>query len=361
MKPIFFNLYLSGLMLLLSMPLASQTVPTVDGAVILHNLAFDQTAGRLTLSFEAEVIEKAMNYRQSWTIIPELISPDGLQSRIYPTILINGTQKHRHHKRKMSYKNRDLLANLPLYKVKVLQDTTQVIFYQADIPYEDWMEEATLTLHQILTSSREKKQLFTTGNIARVSPEKMIIEKVTEIAPMPLPRLPEVEPAIYTAEGTAYIQFPINESVIRTDFRDNRVELAKIENDIREILTDHTYTLIGIYLTGYASPEGRYEFNEGLSQARTQALKDHIVKKYGISPDEIWVTSVAEDWTRLREMIVESDLADKPQIIDIIDSSGTPDAKEKRLQALGTTWRTLLNDYFPNLRRVDYQLLYQKR
>ncbi|MCC8186761.1 MAG: DUF3868 domain-containing protein [Bacteroides sp.] len=360
MKPIFFNLSLSGLMLLLSMPLASQTVPTVDGAVILHNLAFDQTAHRLTLSFKAEVIEKAMNYRQSWTIIPELLSADGEKSRIYPTILINGTQKDRHYKRKMRYKNRDLLANLPLFRVKVPQDTTQLILYSANIPYEAWMEDATLTLHQVLTSSREKKQLFTTNHIARVSPEK-VIEEVTEPVPIPIPTLPIAEPVIYTAEGTAYIQFPINESVIRADFRDNRAELEKIENDIREILTDHTYTLIGIYLTGYASPEGRYAFNEYLSQARTQALKDHIVRKYGISAEEIRVTSIAEDWTRLREMIVESDLADKTQIIHIIDSSDTPDAREKRLQALGATWRILLNDYFPPLRRVDYQLLYQKR
>ncbi|MCD8079999.1 MAG: DUF3868 domain-containing protein [Bacteroides sp.] len=338
--------------------LCAQTIPAVDGAVIIHNTQFDQAATRLNLSFEAEVIEKAMNYRQSWTIIPELISADGEKSRIYPTILINGTQKERHYKRRMRYKNREMLANEPMMKVKVQQDTTQVITYSADIPYESWMDDATLTLHQVLTSAREKKQLFTTDNIARVSPEKIIVEKIKE-----KPVTPASQPApsgIFAAEGSSYIQFPINQSDIQPGFMNNRSELEKIEKDIREIIVENNYTLVGIYLTGYSSPEGRYGFNESLSEARTQALKEHIVKKYGISPDKIWVNSTAEDWNHLRELITKSDLSDKSKIIAIIDAAETPDVKEKRLRALGNTWRTLLKYYFPNLRRVDYRLLYQK-
>lgn len=172
MKTILQKMIITWMALMFISSLYAQRIPAVDGAVIIHNTQFDQAATRLNLSFEAEVIEKAMNYRQSWTIIPELISADGQKSRIYPTILINGTQKERHYKRRMRYKNREMLANEPMMKVKVQQDTTQVITYSADIPYESWMDDATLTLHQVLTSPREKKQLFTTDNIARVSPEK---------------------------------------------------------------------------------------------------------------------------------------------------------------------------------------------
>jgi len=355
MKTILQKMIITWLAIMSISLLCAQNIPAVDGAVIIHNTQFNQSSALLTLDFEAEIIEKAMNRRQSWTIIPELISADGKKSRLYPTILINGSQKERHYKRRMRYKNREMLANQPLIRVKVPQATTRVVAYSADIPYETWMDDATLTLHQVLTSSREKKQLFTTDNIARVSPQKVIIEKIKEV-PVPQP----VTPTTFTAEGSAYIAFPINEAVIRADFMDNKSELGKIEQDIQAILIERSYTLVSIHLTGYASPEGRYGFNEYLSEMRTQALKEHIVKKYGISPEKIWVNSVAEDWTRLRELIAQSDLPDKSQVLTIIDSSEAPDVKEKRLKALKGTWRILLGDYFPQLRRVDYKLIYQK-
>ncbi|MCD7976881.1 MAG: hypothetical protein LUG51_06885 [Tannerellaceae bacterium] len=45
----------------------------------------------------------------------------------------------------------------------------------------------------------------------------------------------------------------------------------------------------------------------------------------------------------------------------IIRSNDSPDAKEKQLRATPATWNTLVKEYFPLLRRVDYQIEYTQK
>lgn len=50
-------------------------------------------------------------------------------------------------------------------------------------------------------------------------------------------------------------------------------------------------------------------------------------------------------------------------MLDIITSTGNPDARDAKIIALdnGATYRTLLDRYYPALRRTDYVIAYNVR
>ncbi|MCD8164880.1 MAG: DUF3868 domain-containing protein [Bacteroides sp.] len=346
-KNILLKTLITGLSLVWFSDTVGQILPAVDGAITIKNLALEEKAGKLVLSFETEIAEKAMNYRQSWRIIPELSSPEG-DTLFLPSLLINETQKERHYKRRIRYKNRKLLAMEPVERVSVPQKEVQVISYKQEIPYKGWMEDISLTLHQLLTSSKEKKQLFTYTGMARLPLE----EKEVEPMPMPaFPVLPDAKPQLPSApvlavHGEAYINFEVGKAVVIPELMNNQGELKKIEKDLRQILGDKNYSLVGILLTGYASPEGSLATNERLSEARTKALKNYISEKYAIEPERIGISHVPEDWGKLRTLVEKSQLVQKSEILSIIHSGEPQDSKEKQLRTLQPAWNMLISDFF---------------
>lgn len=255
-----------------------QTLPEVDGKVIYQNLRLEKEGSNLVLSFDIRVLDKALNNRQSWKVMPELIPGNAQESVFFPTLLINGRQKERHYNRRMNYKNKELLASQPLIRTYVPQDQEQLISYRTEISYESWMENSSLTFHQILTSPREKKQLFTTVGLI-----KLIPDPPAEPDPPVIVTQPPVQKTL-TIKGEARIQFPVGQTDIRPTYMNNMAELEKIEKDIRKILQDESLTLECIHLTGYASPEARYITNARLSEGRTHSLKTYLQNKYNLPP-----------------------------------------------------------------------------
>lgn len=77
-------------------------------------------------------------------------------------------------------------------------------------------------------------------------------------------------------KGAAYVDFPVNKTDIRPDYRGNRSELAKIENTINRIKGDADVSINNITIKGYASPEGSYANNSRLAEARTRSLVDYL-------------------------------------------------------------------------------------
>lgn len=70
------------------------------------------------------------------------------------------------------------------------------------------------------------------------------------------------------------------------------------------------------------------------------------------------VNWMGEDWIGLRQEVTKSDLANKKEILEILDIQDINKRKAK-LHALngGRTYKILLDKYYPPLRRIDYTLL----
>ncbi len=99
-------------------------------------------------------------------------------------------------------------------------------------------------------------------------------------------------------EGS-HLDFPVNKSVILTDFMNNHTELVNIHSMFDKIQNDKNLTIKGIGIEGFASPEGPLAFNEQLSKKRAEALKDYLVKNEKVSSKLYKVTFGGENWDGL--------------------------------------------------------------
>ncbi len=98
-----------------------------------------------------------------------------------------------------------------------------IIEYHDIVPYETWMG-----------TSREKLHRYLYGCCNQI-----LEEQVGELGIWMEPDLiyirPKVEPKTRALEGTAFIDFPVNKTVIEPTFRNNKTELTKIDETINSV------------------------------------------------------------------------------------------------------------------------------
>lgn len=189
-------------------------------------------------------------------------------------------------------------------------------------------------------------------------PEPEVIQEPKYAVSYVVPEVEDVKRRCDT--GKAYLDFVVGRSEILPSFKNNATELDKIHQLIGELKNDPYATMTGITITGYASPEGSYESNLVLSERRARALKDHFKAMYGFRENFFAVSGEGEDWATLDILVAASNLSDKYRILEIIRGIDHPDSRDSKLMALsgGNTYQQLKADYYPQLRRSDYELHY---
>lgn len=173
-----------------------------------------------------------------------------------------------------------------------------------------------------------------------------------------------VEDVVKTRElsGRAFIDFPVNQTVIYPDYRNNTVELAKIIATIDSVKNDKDVTVNSLSIKGFASPEGSYENNIRLAKGRTEALKTYVQQLYKFPAGFIKTSYEPEDWEGLRDWVVNSNIDNKAGILAIIDSDLAPDPKNTKIQTTyPEQYRFLLANVYPALRHSDYRIEYTIR
>lgn len=221
--------------------------------------------------------------------------------------------------------------------------------YSENFPYQTWMDGATIRLHHF----------FVRGN-------RTVYDYVIDLGvisnPMP-PQVmfvvPEVEVVKARSESmTSRLVFRVDKTTIDAGLDDNAVELQKIYSFTDKLAGNKDIKITAVHMTGYASPEGPYQHNADLARGRVEALQDMLLKKYpGVNKDLYHVTSVAEDWKSVRSWVAASDIKYRQEVLDIIDSVD-PDKRDAKIRALdnGATYKMLLREVYPDLRRVEYKI-----
>jgi outer membrane protein OmpA-like peptidoglycan-associated protein len=164
--------------------------------------------------------------------------------------------------------------------------------------------------------------------------------------------------------GQAFLDFVVNKTDIRRDYRRNATELAKVEQTINEVRQDPNTTITHIDIHGYASPEGSYQNNVRLAQGRAQAFKDYVQTLIDLPASIFTVTSTPEDWLGLIAWLDSNlvPMADAQAVRDIVVSFMEADQKEQLLKRQHpAAWRQLLTEVFPALRHSDYRVSYTVR
>lgn len=233
-------------------------------------------------------------------------------------------------------------------------DTPDMLPYDEVVPYRDWMDgsELKLTLREYGCCSKiiESWHAF----LARYDGPYM---------PSLLYVAPEAEIHKYRSlSGSAFVDFPVSQIVIYPDYRDNADELAKIRKTIDSVRDDSDVTIKSITIKGFASPESPYSNNTRLADGRTEALKQYVCDLYQFPGELITTSFEPENWEGLRAYVLQSSLAHKEQILEIIDSDMEPDPKESKIKSLyREDYAYLLKNCYPALRRSDYRIDYEVR
>lgn len=176
--------------------------------------------------------------------------------------------------------------------------------------------------------------------------------------------IPEAhEVAVRTLSGKAFLDFPVNETTIYPNYRDNPRELKKLEKSIEDVIEDPTVQILSISLHGYASPESPYANNERLARERSFQIRAHVITKYHISSDIIQVEYTPEDWEGLRRYVEEKlqQRSYRAEILALIDTPMDEDEKEAQLKQIGggKPYQELYAYAYPALRHTDYTITYQ--
>ena len=233
----------------------------------------------------------------------------------------------------------------------------QTIHYTARVPYEKWMNGSDL------------KMIGTINGCANCLKEEDMVHVYPVLLKryVPQPLITFVKPAAEVKnrdeKGSAYLDFPVNQTVIYPDYRRNQFELAEINRTINVVKDNPDTKITGIDLHGYASPEGSYANNTRLAKGRSEALKNYIIKEYGLESGMIAVQSTPEDWAGLRAWVEKRDIAKKDQVLELINSDiENLDVKEYRIKSLDRqVYQELLRDCYPGLRHTDYVIHYTVR
>lgn len=328
------------------------------GALHIERCSFREDGDSLHLSFDIRVDSRAVPSCAMMVYEPE-IRDSSDHALTLPYIQVNGVDRARLNKRFFDHQDDQWLAGYktPCMLINVHEYTGESFTYSFSCPYEEWMETSRLILKQEVTICAGDQHLYTytlAGELTLSYREPYTVKPIVAMV------VPADEVKIRNRQGQAFLDFQVNRSVILPDFRRNPVELAKINDALVEVVGDMDSQITGMFVEGYASPEGSYKNNERLARERAAALKDYISSRYIMPSDLFTVTSIAEDWEGLKALVENSDLPQKERLMSIINSSDEPDNKERNLKKL-TVYNRLLKDFFPDLRRVEYRVEYTVR
>ena len=212
--------------------------------------------------------------------------------------------------------------------------------------------------------------------------------KLKECPPLPF-IMPDPENVkLRQIQGHAFLDFPVNETVIYPDYRRNPEELARIHKSVDSAMFDKSVVITRIILHGYASPESPYSNNTRLAKGRTDALKTYLIRNYNFNSQVFQTNYTPEDWENLRGFLIDINtrkvkgnfwydnknimetpeapdyvLEHRDEMLRIINREMDPDAKEEVLKKVGNgePYRWLLEHVYPGLRHTDYIIEYKIR
>ena len=242
------------------------------------------------------------------------------------------------------------------------KDRPDILAYTDSVPYEEWMDGATLRIDTEVTGCCDRALESSSGPV---------LARYEEPEPAPIPFVANyvyvrpdanVEVKERSISGEAYVVFQAGKSEVVPKYQNNEAELAKIRATIDSVRVDEDIVITMIALRGYSSPDGKYAKNDELSRKRTESIRGYVSGLYNLPGDIYRTESVAENWEGLRAAVEASDkLKNREKILEIIDADLDPDKKEARIKAFAKDYNYLSKEIFPLLRRTDYRISYTVR
>lgn len=323
-----------------------------EGTFLVKEKNAERVGNDLVITLKADISSLEISRNQSLVCTPLIESGDSI--RALDPIIINGKVRH------ILYERMERTGKKEL-EIRRYNDTEQQVDYLARTPYADWMEKADVTLvmddcgcgWKALSQNRDKLFALNFAEPVVIDPMLVYVKPAPE------------EVKARHLDGSAYLDFPVNQITINPDYRNNSAELKKIQQTVEAVKNDPYATITSLSIKGYASPEGTYKGNAYLAENRAKALLNYVKDRYDLSGVELSVDFEPEDWEGLEAAVEKGNLPDKEELLAIIraDEPVDWDAREWKLKTLngGTSYKVLLRDVYPALRHSDYRVNYNIR
>ena len=307
------------------------------------------------------VVDEKLYGCAEWYISPRFVSVDGKKSVELEPVCISGRRRYKVVKRRKTLHNvkSDQLGYGEVHSVKELKETP--LTFKSSFPFESWMADGHLVVDEKLYGCAECGMskndgialqagipLFGAKDYAYdfIEPEKVLVK-------------------CYKDSFDCKVTFPVAQHDLRKTFADNRQELAGLGQFVSENLLIKGAELKDVYIKGYASPEGDFNYNKSLAQRRTQTLSNYISSQYpALKKAPVYRTEgVGEDWEGLKAAVSGSTLSNKDKILFIIEHNSNDTERESAIRELDNdkTYHILLEEFYPALRRTTFSLSFDVR
>lgn len=312
----------------------------------------------LHIHFDMNITNVDLDNQHQIILTPVILSGDNTHSIELAPVVISGHTRDKVLRREQRIHKGDSLLNNGLYSTRI-KGKEQLVPVYYTISYAQWMRDAELVLNENIRGC---------ANCGSEGERKTIYKSL--LPPLHNPAyeiqyvLPEVEPVKQRSETfSAYLNYRVNQSELLRNFGNNATVLADVDKIINEIKNDENLNIQTFTVTGFASPEGDYNKNMNLSKNRAQSFLNYLVATYQLDDSNIKVDWKGEDWEGLRKKVSESSIPDKNRVIEIIDNYDDISQRKQQLSSLngGATYKFLLNEYYPSLRRNEYSIAYVAR
>ena len=174
---------------------------------------------------------------------------------------------------------------------------------------------------------------------------------------------PDAYQRIIAQKQEANIKFLINQANLRASEL-NSVSIKDLGKILREINdNEETRALSSIEVSAYASPDGKYSFNEKLAEKRQNVSSDYLknqLKKIKMNAD-VDTKFTAEDWEGFQELVSKSNLQDKAVILRVLSMYQDPEEREQQISNMSEVYTDIKESILPELRRarliVNYEII----
>ena len=136
-----------------------------------------------------------------------------------------------------------------------------------------------------------------TGKAGQLLQSNPILAHINDFVPYTSDRILRKE------SNSLYVFFPLDDTTLLPDFRDNRPVLDSIVSATRQIMADTISSVRKIAIIGMASVEGPEDRNCLLGEGRSHALKEYI-QQHVLVPDSLFdIANGCEAWSEFRDQL----------------------------------------------------------
>lgn len=355
MKQIYKNLFIVCVAALSISASQAQNAVTTNG-VRISDIEMERSGNHLNVGMTLDMSDLHVRSNRSLQITP--IVTNGNEIYQLPAVVIDGRRRSIVHKRE----EMEFVDPTNTY-IRRYNRTEQATEYDVQVPYEAWMDNSELILREEWTSCHDaalSEELIAIAEISQPQSQPSTTTSTSSISTLPRMAyaIPTTSDATQSEQSSIDILFAVNQSNINAAFMDNKEQI----DELRKALANSS-DIKEIHLTGYASPEGPYEFNKALAARRAESVKKYLANNNLGATTDVIVHSYPANWDEVKRLLNDTYIENWQGITAIIDdaSISAADKNSAIRKKYPVEYEFMLRSWYPKLRMTDITINHKKR